>query len=131
MKFPRLWPSPATISNYVEALTKENFGLYFLNSLFVATVATGLTVVIAAMMAYAFARLEFPGKEVIFYGLLLGMMIPPVMLIIPQFIIAKNLHLLDSLTGLIVVYISMNLSVQTFLLRGFSKGFRNRSRKPP
>jgi len=119
---PRLWPSPATISNYVEALTKENFGLYFLNSLFVATVATGLTVVIAAMMAYAFARLEFPGKEVIFYGLLLGMMIPPVMLIIPQFIIAKNLHLLDSLTGLIVVYISMNLSVQTFLLRGFFEG---------
>ncbi len=119
---PRMWPSPATIGNYVEALTKEDFSLYFLNSLIVASIATILTVGVSAMMAYAFARLEFPGKEVIFYGLLLGMMIPPVMLIIPQFIIAKNLSLLNSLTGLIVVYISMNLSVQTFLLRGFFEG---------
>lgn len=119
---PRLWPSPATLGNYIEALTKEDFGLYFLNSLVVATIATVLTVGISAMMAYAFARLDFPGKEVVFYGLLLGMMIPPVMLIIPQFIIAKNLHLLNSLFGLIVVYISMNLSVQTFLLRGFFEG---------
>ncbi len=119
---PRLWPSPATIGNYIEALTKESFSLYFLNSLIVASVATALTVGVSAMMAYAFARLEFPGKEVVFYSLLLGMMIPPVMLIIPQFIVAKNLNLLNSLTGLIVVYISMNLSVQTFLLRGFFEG---------
>lgn len=119
---PRMWPSPATIGNYIEALTKEDFSLYFLNSLIVASVATILTVGVSAMMAYAFARLEFPGKEIVFYGLLLGMMIPPVMLIIPQFIIAKNLSLLNSLTGLIVVYISMNLSVQTFLLRGFFEG---------
>jgi len=119
---PRLWPSPATLNNYIEALTKEDFGLYFLNSLLVATVATVLTVGVSAMMAYAFARLEFPGKEVFFYGLLLGMMIPPVMLIIPQFIVAKNLNLLNSLTGLVVVYISMNLSIQTFLLRGFFEG---------
>ncbi len=97
------------------------------------TIATVLTVGVSAMMAYAFARLEFPGKEVVFYGLLLGMMIPPVMLIIPQFIIAKNLHLLNSLFGLIVVYISMNLSIQTFLLRGFFEGsapWRRRDRAP-
>lgn len=119
---PRLWPSQPTLDNYIEALTKDSFGLYFLNSLFVASVTTLLTVGISAMMAYAFARLRFPFKETIFYGLLVGMMIPPVMLIIPQFIVAKNLELLDTLTGLIVVYITMNLSIQTFLLRGFFEG---------
>lgn len=119
---PKLWPSPATLGNYIEALGKDRFALYFLNSLIVATTATILTVGVSSMMAYAFARLEFPGKEVVFYGLLLGMMIPPVMLIIPQFIVAKNLKLLDSLPGLILVYITMNLSIQTFLLRGFFEG---------
>jgi multiple sugar transport system permease protein len=78
-----------------------------------------LTVFISSLLAYAFARMQFMGKEILFYGLLIGMMIPPVMLIIPQFIVAKQLHLLDKLAGLVVVYITMNLSMQTFLLRGF------------
>ncbi len=116
---PRLIPQEVTLNNYVQALAKDRFALYFVNSLFVAITSTGLTVLTSALLAYAFARLEFPGKESLFYVLLLGMMIPPVMLIIPQFIIAKQLHLLNSLWGLIVVYIAMNLSMQTFLLRGF------------
>ncbi len=116
---PRLIPREVTLNNYVQALTKDRFGLYFINSLFVAVTSTALTVLVSALLAYAFARLEFPGREPLFYILLLGMMIPPVMLIIPQFLIAKRLHLLNSLWGLIVVYVAMNLSMQTFLLRGF------------
>jgi multiple sugar transport system permease protein len=85
----------------------------------VAVVTTVVTVLVSALLAYAFARLQFPGKEVLFYVLLLGMMIPPVMLIIPQFLVAKSLDLLDKFSGLILVYVSMNLALQTFLLRGF------------
>jgi multiple sugar transport system permease protein len=116
---PRLWPKEFSLNNYVEALGKDLFGLYFLNSLFVAVVSTGATVIVSSLLAYAFARLTFPGKEILFYMFLLGMMIPPVMLIIPQFIIAKNLGILDSFNGLVFVYITMNISMQTFLLRGF------------
>lgn len=119
---PRLWPQEPTLKNYTTALGKDLFGLYFLNSLVVAVSSTALTVLISSLLAYAFARLEFPGKEILFYLFLLGMMIPPVMLIIPQFIIAKQLGLLDNLGGLVVVYITMNLSMQTFLLRGFFEG---------
>ncbi len=119
---PRLWPQPATLNNYVVALSKDLFGLYFLNSVVVATSSTALTVLVSGLLAYAFARLEFPGREVLFYVFLAGMMIPPVMLIIPQFIVAKYLHLFNSLLGLIVVYVTMNLSMQTFLLRGFFEG---------
>jgi multiple sugar transport system permease protein len=116
---PRLIPQTVTLDNYLQALSKDLFGLYFLNSLFVAVCSTALTVLISAMLAYAFARLRFPAKEAFFYLFLVGMMIPPVMLIIPQFIIAKQLDLLDKFSGLIAVYVTMNLAINTFLLRGF------------
>jgi multiple sugar transport system permease protein len=119
---PRLWPQPATLNNYVVALSKDLFVLYFLNSVVVAVSSTALTVLVSGLLAYAFARLEFPGREALFYVFLVGMMIPPVMLIIPQFIVAKYLHLFNSLLGLIVVYVTMNLSMQTFLMRSFFEG---------
>jgi multiple sugar transport system permease protein len=118
---PRLIPEAMTFRNYTEALNTDNFGLYFLNSLVVAVSATGLTVLIASMMAYAFGRMRFRGQRVLFPTLLVGMMIPSVMLIIPQFLVAKELHLLNSLAGLVVVYVTMNLSMQTYLLTGFFK----------
>jgi len=119
---PQLWPREVSFNNYIAALSKDLFGLYFLNSLFVAVVTTGVTVLISTLLAYAFARLKFPGKEAIFYIFLLGMMIPPVMLIIPQFLITKQLGLLYTYAGLVVVYVTMNLAINTFLLRSFFEG---------
>jgi ABC-type glycerol-3-phosphate transport system permease component len=115
---PQLWPIPSTLNNFVKAVTTDRFLLYFWNSVKVAFSATVLTVLVSSMLAYAFARLTFPFKENLFYILLLGMMVPPVMLIIPQFIISHNLNLYNNLWGLILVYITMNISMQTFLLRG-------------
>lgn len=116
---PRLWPEQWTFANYLRALQLEDFALYFGNSLFVAVVTTAITVMVSAAMAFAFARMRFRGREVVFYLVLTGMMVPPVMLIIPQFLIAKQLGLLNDFWGLILVYVTMNLSMQTFLLRGF------------
>jgi multiple sugar transport system permease protein len=114
---PHLWPRTWTLNNYIAALGKDQFGRYFLNSAFVALAATFLTVIISSMTAYVFARLHFRGKEPLFYLFLMGMMVPPVMLIIPQFMVAKWLNLFNY-SGLILVYITMNISMQTFLLRG-------------
>jgi multiple sugar transport system permease protein len=114
---PRLWPDTWTLKNYSEALGKDHFSLYFVNSAKVALVSTALTVLISSMLAFVFARLHFPGKEPLFYMFLLGMMVPPVMLIIPQFLVAKWLSLFNH-AGLILVYTTMNISMQTFLLRG-------------
>lgn len=118
---PRIVPSEITFDNYTKALATDDFGLYFLNSLFVAITTTGITVILSSMLAYAFARMEFRGKRVLFGMLLLGLMIPPVMLIIPQFLVIKDLRLYNSLASLIVVYVAMSLSMQTFLLTGFFK----------
>lgn len=122
---PRMWPRELTLSNYGEALSKANFDVYFRNSAVVAVATVVLTLLISAMMAYAFARLKFPFKEPIFYLLLLGMMVPPVMLIIPQFIVARSLELTNTLPGLFLVYTTMNLAMQTFLLRGVFEGIPN------
>lgn len=116
---PRLLPTAPNLDNYVDVIRAEQFGVYFVNSSIVAVAATGLTLLVSSLLAYGFARFEFRWKEPVFYGLLLGMMIPPVMLIIPQFLVARSFGLLNSLLGLIVVYVTMNLALQTFLLRGF------------
>jgi len=116
---PQFIPNPATAANYVQAVTTQNFALYFANSLVVTVVSTAGSVLLSSMMAFAFARFDFRFKETIFRVLLAGLTIPAVMLLIPQYVLAKNLHLLDSLPGLIIFYIAGSLSFNTFLLRGF------------
>jgi ABC-type glycerol-3-phosphate transport system permease component len=119
---PQFIPNPATTANYVQAVTTQNFALYFANSLMVTLVSTAGSVLLSSMMAFAFARFDFPAKEIIFRVLLAGLTVPAVMLLIPQYVLAKNLHLLDSLPGLIVFYIAGSLSFNTFLLRGVFAG---------
>ena len=116
---PRFIPSEPTFQNYIDAWQKNNFSRYFLNSLFVASSSTLITVIVASMSAFAFARFSFVGKKIIFNTMLLGLMVPTIVMIIPQFIIAKNLHLIDSFGGLILFYIGANYALNTFLLRGF------------
>lgn len=116
---PRFIPKESTIANYVEAWGKNNFSRYFLNSLFVTTTSTIITVALASMAAFAFAKFTFFGKKGLFILLLAGLVVPGIVLIIPQFIIAAHLHLVDSFAGLILFYIGGNFALNTFLLRGF------------
>jgi multiple sugar transport system permease protein len=116
---PQFIPHPATLRNYGQAWNSDHFARYFVNSTVVATVSTALSLLLSSMMAYAFARFRFPGREALFKLLLLGLMIPAMMLIIPQFVLAKYLGLLDSMAGLVVFYVGSSLALNTFLLRGF------------
>lgn len=116
---PRLVPSHPTVDNYVQAWSANSFGRYFLNSSFVAVATTAGTVLLASMMAYGFARFRFPGKGVLFGTVIVGLTIPTMLLIIPQFLLAKNLGLLDSLPGLIPFYVGTQVAFSTFLLRAF------------
>jgi ABC-type glycerol-3-phosphate transport system permease component len=116
---PVLVPSHPTLLNYEQAWTENSFGHFFLNSLVVALGTVLLTVVIASLAAFAFARYHFPFKEVIFYIFLAALAVPSVELIIPQYLLALKLHMTDSLLGLILIYASENLPFSIFLLRGF------------
>ncbi len=116
---PRLIPDAPTLDNFVRAWSSGDFGRYFLNSVFVAVLSTAISVSLAAMLGFAFARYDFPGRRLFFGALLFTMMVPGMVLLIPQFVLARNLGLLNSLWGLVVVYSVMNLGLNTFLLRGF------------
>lgn len=116
---PQWIPHPATTSNYTRAWNSAGFARDFGNSLIVAVATTVLSLLLSSMMAYAFARFAFRGRELLYRILLLGLMIPATMLIVPQFVLAKQFHLLDSLHGLVVFYVASTLSLNVFLLRGF------------
>ena len=116
---PQFIPHHPTAANYTAAWTSNQFGQYFLNSVIVAVATTFAAVLLSAMMAFAFARFRFPGRGLLFALLLVGLMVPTMMLLIPQFLLAKHLLLLDSLLGLIVFYTGGNLAFDTFLLRSF------------
>ncbi len=116
---PKLIPDAPTLDNFIQAITTNDFGRYFLNSVFVATLSTVVSVVLASMLAFTFARFEFPGRRILFGALLFTIMVPGLVLLIPQFVLARNLGLLNSLWGLVIVYSVLNLGLNTFLLRGF------------
>jgi multiple sugar transport system permease protein len=116
---PQFIPHPATFDNYQRVWSSQGFGRYFLNSLVVAVASTVISLLVSSLMAYGFARFRFAGRELLFRLLLLGLMVPAIMLIIPQFVLAKHLGLIDSLLGLIIFYAASTLSLNTFLLRGF------------
>jgi ABC-type glycerol-3-phosphate transport system permease component len=114
-----LFPSHPTTANYTVAWTQNGFSSYFLNSLIVAIGTVAITVVVASLAAFAFARYSFPFKEVVFYLFLAALAVPSVELIIPQYLLMLRLHLVNSLFGLVLIYASENLPFSIFLLRGF------------
>ena len=116
---PQLIPEQPTLDNFVRAWGSGDFARYFLNSVLVTASSTAISVSLSAMLGFAFARYRFPGSRLFFALLLFTMMVPGMLLLIPQFMLARDLGLLNSLWGLIVVYSVMNLGLNTFLLRGF------------
>lgn len=116
---PRLIPTNPTLSNFINAWTSNRFASYFINSLEVTAVSTVLTVWLGSMMAFAFARFKFLFKRPLYYLVIFFMMLPTMSLIVPQFILASHLKLVDHLSGLVMVYVAQNIPFSTFLLRGF------------
>jgi multiple sugar transport system permease protein len=89
---PQLLPNPFTLDNYVDVFTKLTFGRYFLNSVIVTGSIVVLNVLFGTAAAYAFAKLRFPGREAIFFLLLLTLMVPFQVNLIPLYKIMVELH---------------------------------------
>lgn len=119
---PQFIPHPATLANYTQAWGANDFGRYFLNSVGVACFSTVCTTLLAALAAYGFARFRFPLRNLLFWVLMLGLMVPSVVILIPQFLVAKTLGLTNSLSGLVFFYVGAGVALNTFLLRGFFEG---------
>lgn len=116
---PEIFPYSPTTGNYTEVINNNKMGLYFLNSLFVAISTTFVSVLIAALAGYGFSRFRFRGKYFWLYLILAIRTVPGLVFTLPYFVIFDKIGLLDTLTGLIVVYITATLPLAVWLFVGF------------
>ncbi len=114
---PKIIPSRLSLENLREVMRIIPIFRYLLNTAYLAVVGTALQLLIASMAAYAFARLNFPGRDTIFFLFLGTMMIPGAVTMIPTFIIMKVFGWMDSYNAIIIP--SMASAFGTFLLRQF------------
>jgi len=99
---PILWPGSFQWSNYPRAWSSVPFGTWFLNTIIVTVAVVVSNLLFCSLAAYGFARIRFFGKSVAYFFLLATLMIPVQVVIIPTFLIVKEMHLIDSLGALIV-----------------------------
>ncbi len=114
-----LIPQQLHFENYINALKEEGFGRSFLNSIFYTGSSVLGVVIIASMAGYAFSRLRFPGRTILFYVFIAAMMIPIPVSFVPLYVLLNKLHLRDTPIGYILCMISVGLSVSIFLLKTF------------
>lgn len=105
MSVPTFFPRRVMFSNYLEAFSSANLGRLFLNTLYVGVVSTILSLVITILSAFAFARLEFAGKNALFAALLATMMIPGELFTITNYSTVTKLGWINTYTVLIVPFL--------------------------
>ena len=115
-------PSEATFENYREIFDNEQITSSIVTTLWVALGGTILPIIVAALAAYAFAWLEFPGRDWLFLGVVALLVVPIQMALIPIFSLYNDLGIFDSVLGLILFHTAFALPFAIFLLRNFFIG---------
>jgi len=112
-------PSQLRWGNFARAWSDAHIGRYFLNSAIVVTGALILTMLFGAMAAYVLARYRFRGNRIVYYAFVGGMMFPVFLALVPLFFVVRNLGLLGTLPGLVLVYAAYSLPFTVFFLTAF------------
>lgn len=116
---PWALPTALKIENYANAWGEAGIGRAFVNSMIVTVSTLAILLPVGAMAAYALAKYAFPGRNVIFGSFLGGLMFPHFLVVVPLFLMMRDLHLLDTKTGLTIVYVAYSLAFTVFVLTGF------------
>jgi len=118
---PFQWPTPETFSliGYETVIERSTFHLYFLNSIIVTLVALALTLLIGSMAAFALAEYQFPGNALLGLYLAIGIMIPIRLGTVGILNLMVQFKLVNTLTGLILIYIAQALPLTIFILSQF------------
>jgi multiple sugar transport system permease protein len=121
---PQWIPANPTLAQYQELLSPssrsgQQFLGYLRNSIWVSTATTVLGVIVAVPAAYAFSRFTFPGREPLFFSVLVRNMFPVVVFLIPLFILMRRLGLVNTHLSLILTYLTFGLPLSIWLLKGF------------
>jgi len=116
---PPKWLFSPTIENYIMVLRRADFTKVYINSLVVTVLSTALAVIPGVLAGYALSRFRFRSKEGVANWILSTRMGPAIGIVLPVFIFAKTVHLLDSLGILIALYTIFNLSYVVWMMRSF------------
>ncbi len=117
---PRLFPAHPNLEGYVRAFQMQPLARQYFNSLYIAALVTAGTMTVSALSGYAFARIRFPGQNLLFVVLLSGLLLPSEVTIVPLFQLIRRLHWINTHWPLIVVPILGAPSVlATFVMRQF------------
>jgi N-acetylglucosamine transport system permease protein len=114
-------PAHWGFDNYAHAWTDAGIRQFFLNTVIVVGVALVLVMLLGAMCAYVLARFTFRGARFIYYLMLAGLTVPIFLAIVPLFFVLKNIGLINTLPGLIMVYVAFALPFTVFFLYAFFK----------
>ncbi len=121
---PQWIPNEPTFDAYRNLLSPSSsagaeFLRYLRNSLWVSSATTILGLLVAVPASYAFSRFSFPGRDLLFFSVLVRNMFPVVVFLIPLFILMRRLHLVDNHLSLIITYLTFGLPLSIWLLKGF------------
>lgn len=112
-------PQELRLENYTSILTGTTFWGQILNSTIVMVGSVGLILFVSSLAAFIFARLNFPGREVVFNFFTLGMLFPLTVAVLPLYITLRQSNLIDNLLGVILPQVAFSLPVAIFILRSF------------
>jgi raffinose/stachyose/melibiose transport system permease protein len=112
-------PVQPTIDNYVQALNQGKLVLWLGNSFIVTFFSIILSTIVAALAAYALARFKFPGRAFFLNLMIALMVIPPVVLIMPLFVLMVNVKLVNTLPGIVIIYVGLLIPFSIYLLVSF------------
>lgn len=117
----QFWSIPGRLylGNFAEVLGNPAVGVYLLNTLLVAAPATAASITLGVLAGWVFAKLPFPGSEMLFLAIVSGMFFPPQIVLIPLFRLFDALRLLDTLWCLIITHTAMGIPICTLLMRNF------------
>ncbi|MEV4625016.1 carbohydrate ABC transporter permease [Micromonospora sp. NPDC049523] len=116
---PWTLPAQPQFDNWSRAWTQASIGSYFVNSAIVVGTALVLTMLLGSLVAYALARYTFPGNRLLYYLFVSGILFPVFLALVPLFFVVKQLGLLGTYPGLILVYTAYALPFTVFFLHSF------------
>ena len=116
-------PQEWRFQNYIDAWFGASFDQYFINSIFITVTSVAIVLLLSSLAAYAFAKMRFPGNQMIFFVFLVGMAFPLSAKLGPLLSLMYELNLANSRFGLILVYVAGSLPFAILMLRAFFQGF--------
>ena len=118
-------PQSWSLTNFAKVLGEGNFDIYFRNSVLVTVGSEAIILSLSAMAGYALGRYRFRLNGLLYTMILMGLMIPAKLLLVPLFLQLKQMGLLDSLWGLILVYAAGGIPAGVFIMTGFFRALPN------